>query len=283
MVDDANAVSQAEKGAQFAALHTGPPLLILPNAWDAASALLLQRAGFSAIATTSAGIGYSLGYPVGERMPREEMLRAVERMASRLSVPLSADMEAGFGAGPEAVAETVRHTIQAGAVGINIEDATYREDGQLVDLGLAAECIRAAREAADATHIPFIVNARTDVYWSKRTGPDAFDEALRRTQAYRAAGADCLFLPGVEDQALIAKLVAAIDGPLNLMAGSRIPPLPVLAEMGVRRVSLGAGVARAAYGVIGDIAEEVLGPGTFSFWDNIASHAELNNLLKDKH
>lgn len=157
-MDDGQAVSQVEKGARFVSLHAGPDLLLLPNAWDVASALLLQRAGFSAIATTSAGIGYSLGYPVGESIPRGEMLRAVERMASRLEVPLSADMEAGFGAGPEAIAETVRLTIQAGAVGINIEDSTYCE-GQLVEMGLAAECIQAAREAADATNIPFVVNA----------------------------------------------------------------------------------------------------------------------------
>lgn len=275
------ALSQTEKGGRFAALHRGPALLLLPNAWDVASALLLQRAGFPAIATTSAGIGYSLGYPVGEKMPRDEMLRAVERMASRLSVPLSADMEAGFGATPEDVAETVRLTIQAGAVGINIEDAAYRKDSPLIDMSLAVERIRAAREAADATGVPFTLNARTDVYWSGGSGSQAFDEAVRRANAYRAAGADCLFLPNVEDAALIRALVEAIDGPVNLMAGARMPAVPELQRLGVRRVSLGAGLARAAYGALGEAIAEINGPGTFSFWGRIASHAELNRLLTD--
>jgi 2-methylisocitrate lyase-like PEP mutase family enzyme len=271
--------SQAEKGARFAALHRGPDLLLLPNPWDVASALLMQRAGFAAVATTSAGIGYSLGYPVSEAMPRDEMLCAVERIASRLSIPLSADMEAGFGKTPEDVAETVRLTIQAGAVGINIEDASYRKDEPLIDLGLAAERIRAAREAADATGIPFVLNARTDVYWRGGTGPHAFDEAVRRANAYRAAGADCLFLPNVEDAALIRDLVRAIDGPLNLLAGARLPAVPELAALGVRRVSIGAGLARAAYGALDGTLAEIRDTGTFSFWSRLASHAELNRLL----
>lgn len=272
-------IPQAEKGARFAALHRGPDLLLLPNPWDATSALLMQRAGFVAVATTSAGIGYSLGYPVSEAMPRDEMLRAVERMASRLSIPLSADMEAGFGKTPEDVAETVRLTIQAGAVGINIEDASYRKDEPLIDPSLATERIRAAREAADATGIPFVLNARTDVYWRGGTGPQAFDDAVRRANAYRAAGADCLFLPNVEDSALIRELVRAIDGPLNLMAGARLPAVPELAALGVRRVSLGAGLARAAYGALDATLAEIRDTGTFSFWSRLASHAELNRLL----
>lgn len=273
-------MSQSDRGARFASLHDGPGILLLPNAWDVASALLMQRAGFPAIATTSAGIGYSLGYPVGEKMPRDEMLRAIERMSSRLSVPLSADMEAGFGQGPEAVGETVRLTIEAGAVGINIEDSGHGVDGRLIDKSLAAERIQAAREAADATGVPFVLNARTDVYWSKQSGPEAFEETVGRAHAYRAAGADCVFIPGVEETELIQQLVAAIGTPLNVMAGSRIPAASVLEKIGVRRVSLGAGIARASYGVINGILDEVSGPGTFSFWNDIASHAELNNLLK---
>jgi 2-methylisocitrate lyase-like PEP mutase family enzyme len=272
-------IPQAEKGARFAALHRGPDLLLLPNPWDVTSALLMQRAGFVAVATTSAGIGYSLGYPVSEAMPRDEMLRAVERMASRLSIPLSADMEAGFGKTPEDVAETVRLTIQAGAVGINIEDASYRKDEPLIDPSLATERIRAAREAADATGIPFVLNARTDVYWRGGTGPQAFDDAVRRANAYRAAGADCLFLPNVEDPTLIRELVRAIDAPLNLMAGARLPAVPELAALGVRRVSLGAGLARAAYGALDTTLAEIRDTGTFSFWSRLASHAELNRLL----
>lgn len=274
-------ISQNERGTRFAALHHGPGIFIIPNAWDAASALLLQRAGFASIATTSAGIGYSLGYPVGESMPRDEMLRAVERMASCLSVPLSADMESGFGGTPDDVAETVRLTIEAGAVGVNIEDASYLQDEPLIDMGLAVERLQAAREASDAAGISFVLNARTDVYWCGQSGAAAFDEAVRRANAYRAAGADCLFLPNVEEKSLIRALVEAIDGPINLMAGMRIPPVPELAELGVRRVSLGAGMARAAYGALDAVIAEVKGPGTFTFWESIASHAELNRLLSD--
>lgn len=272
---------QSEKGSQFAALHSASHVFVLPNAWDAASALLLQEAGFPAIATTSAGIGYSLGYPVGEAMPREDMLRAVERMATCLSVPLSADMEAGFGATPEEVAQTVRLTIEAGAVGINIEDASYQKDQPLIDMKLAVERILAAREAADGSGIEFVLNARTDVYWRGLTGSQAFDEAVARAQAYRSAGADCLFLPNVEEKTLIQELVAAIDGPINLMAGARIPSVAELDAIGVRRVSLGAGMARAAYGALDPVIAEVKGSGTFSFWKNIASHAELNRLLSN--
>lgn len=270
---------QREKADRFRARHVEGDILVLPNAWDVASALLLERAGFPAVATTSAGIGYTLGYPVGEAMPRQEMVDAVARIAGRLSVPVTADMEAGFGAEPEDVAETVRLTVGAGAVGINIEDGSYRTEVPLIEMPRAIDRIRAAREAADAADVPIVINARTDVFWTGGDGPAAFDEAVRRANAYRAAGADCMFVPLANDAELIRRLVAAIDGPLNVMASATTPSVPELAALGVRRVSVGAAMARAAYAALETAAAELIGDGTLAFAERIASHAALNRLL----
>lgn len=189
--------------------------------------MLLARAGFKAIATTSAGVGYTGGYPVGEVMPLDEMLGDVKRMADRIAtemdVALSADIESGYGIAPEQIADTVTKTIAAGAVGINIEDTDHRQPKTLFDFELAVERIAAARAAADATGIPFVLNARTDAYWHNGTGGGeaVHDDTLRRAEAFRAAGADCIFVPGPADRDVIARLAADIDAPLNVMGGAK--------------------------------------------------------------
>ncbi|MFT7572617.1 MAG: 2-methylisocitrate lyase-like PEP mutase family enzyme, partial [Paracoccaceae bacterium] len=252
------------------------------------SALLLARAGFKAIATTSAGVGYTGGYPVGEVMPLDEMLSDVKRMADRIGaemdVALSADMESGYGIAPEQIADTVTRTIAAGAVGINIEDTDHRQPKTLFDFNLAVERIAAARAAADATGIPFVLNARTDAYWHSGTGDgsgtNVHDDTLRRAEAFKAAGADCIFVPGPADRDLIARLAADIDAPLNVMGGAKSPPVDVLAEIGVRRVTVGAIMARATYHTLEQAANELRDSGTFGFADGVMSHADLNGLMK---
>lgn len=270
---------QADFGRTFRERHRQPEILVLPNAWDVASALLLEKAGFEAVATTSAGIGYTAGYPVGEVMPLDEMLQAVERIVRRLGVPLSVDMEAGYGTAPEDVARTVARTVEAGAVGINIEDTDPRGSKELFEVALSVERIAAAREAADAAGIPFVVNARTDGYWNGGADAATHDDAVARSNAYAAAGADCIFIPGVLDPGTIRRLVSALDGPLNIMGGPGAPPVGTLGELGVRRVTVGAMFARAAYRRLEDAARELRETGTFGFADEIASHAELNRMM----
>jgi len=268
------------KAERLLALHSGPELLVLANAWDVASAVIVATAGFPAIATTSAGVAFSLGYPDGERIGRDEMLAVVRRIAAAVELPVTADMEAGYGREPARVAETVRLTIEAGAVGANIEDSTDGPSHSLLDLTLATERIRAAREAADRAGVAFVINARTDPYMSPGgKGSAAFDEAVKRANAYRAAGARCLFVPGVSDAELIARLVKAIDGPLNVLAGPKAPPVPALKALGVRRVSVGSGLSRATLALVRRAAEELRGLGTYGFAQDAIPHAEMNRLL----
>jgi 2-methylisocitrate lyase-like PEP mutase family enzyme len=269
------------KAEKLLALHAGPKLLLLPNAWDVASAVVLVLAGFPAIATTSAGVAFSLGYADGQRISRAEMADAVRRIAGRVEVPVSADMEGGYGLKPEAVAETVRATLQAGAVGANIEDSIDDPKNPLIDFSLAVERIRAAREAADTAGIPFVVNARTDPYMIPGDkGAAAFDEAVRRANAFRKAGADCIFVPGVSDRETIARLVKSIGAPINILGGPKTPSIPALESLGVRRVTLGGSLERATLGLVRRAAEELRGPGTFTFADLAVPHAEMNKLLE---
>src|SRR5439155_22276327 len=184
-----SATTQAQQAERFRALHTGPGLLVLPNAWDAISARLIEEAGFPAIATSSAGVAWALGYADGERISRGEMLAVVRRIASIVRVPVTADMEAGYGTTPEAAAETARGVIAAGAMGLNLEDGT--NDGRLVDVGLQQDRIRAMREAGAAAGVPLVINARTDAFEVKDWSPtERLTAAVRRANAYRAAGAD---------------------------------------------------------------------------------------------
>jgi 2-methylisocitrate lyase-like PEP mutase family enzyme len=250
--------SQASKAIQFRELHRGPGALILPNAWDVASARVFEDAGFPAIATTSAGIAFSLGYPDGQRIPREEMLARIGRIARAVRVPVTADIEAGYGSSAEAAAATTLELIQAGAVGMNLEDASGSPDEPLIDLQLAVEKIKAARAAAVQLHVEIVVNARTDVYLLPGGNPDAYySEALRRLVAYREAGADCVFAPGLKDADTIGRLVQAVNCPLNILAGPGTPSIPELEKLGVARVSLGSGPMRATLGLLQRVAEEL--------------------------
>jgi 2-methylisocitrate lyase-like PEP mutase family enzyme len=252
----------AVKAETLRRLHVDGPMLVLPNAWDAGSARIFVEAGFRALATTSAGIAFSLGYPDGERISRDEMLAAVARITRRSAVPITADMEAGYGLAPEAVAETVRRVIDAGAVGMNLEDRV--DEKRLIDFSLAVERVQAARAAADAAGIPFVLNARTDAFEAPEIPRDQrLAEAVRRGKAFRGAGADSIFVPFVGDRDTIEQLVQQIPAPVNILGTPNAPTLKELAVLGVRRVTFGSAPMRATLGLVRRMAREWKDRGTY--------------------
>jgi len=272
--------AQRRRGETFRRLHSGKPILVLPNVWDVASARIVEQAGFPAIATSSAGVAFALGYPDGEVISREEMAAAVARITAHVAVPVTADMESGYGRRPEDAAATVRAAIAAGAVGMNFEDSPGERGEPLLPETQQVERVRAARQAADASGVPFVLNARTDVFLEQVGEPAArVEHAVRRLNAYRAAGADCLFAPGVTDADTIATLVRQVKGPLNVLASAASPPVPELERLGVARVSLGSGPMRAGLTALKRLTEELRGAGTYGALAGAIPHAELNRLL----
>jgi len=255
------------RAAVFRALHQGPTILVVPNAWDAVSARLFGTAGFACVGTTSAGIAWSLGYPDGQKIPRDEMIAAIARIAHATSLPVTADIEAGYGVSPESVAEMVRLAIAAGAVGVNIEDATGDGgDSQLFEISLQRERLAAAREAADAgvgRAAGAVVNARTDVFWLA-VGPEhtRLARCLDRLDVFRDAGADCVFVPRVQSPDLIAAIVKRAGLPLNVLASATGPDVGALQVLGVARVSVGSGIAREAAAAV-QRAAHMLSRGNF--------------------
>ena len=271
-----NVEAQKAKADAFRAMHRSQQILLLPNAWDVASARVVQQAGFGAVATTSAGIAFTLGYPDGQRISREQMLAVVGRIATAVKVPVTADVEAGYGDRPEDAARTARDVIAAGAVGINLEDASGGRQHPLLDLALQVERVTAVRE------LPIVLNARTDVYLREAGAPEKrYDEALRRLAAFRDAGADCVFVPGLRDAAIIGRLAKDLKCPLNILAGPGTPPVPELQKLGVARVSLGSGPMRAALGLLRRIAEELKGTGTYKSLEDAISFADINRMMDD--
>jgi 2-methylisocitrate lyase-like PEP mutase family enzyme len=256
------------------ALHQNNTL-ILPNAWDAASARIIQHAAFSAIATTSAGIAFSLGYPDGQRISREEMLAVVARIAKTVKLPVTADAEAGYGPRPKDAARTARDVLAVGAVGMNLEDATGNPERPLFDLTLQVERIHAVRE------LPIVLNARTDVYLLE-IGPQEkrYDETLRRLSAYRDAGAGCVFVPGLRDPAIIGRLVKDLQCPVNILVGPGSPSIPELQKLGVARVSVGSAAMRATLGLLRRIAEELKTSGTYATLEGGIPFADVNRLME---
>lgn len=262
-------------------LHAEARPLVLANAWDAASARIFEEAGFPAIATTSAGIAFAHGYADRERIPRLEMAQAIRRIAESVRVPVTADVEAGYGGRATDVAETVLAILEAGAVGMNLEDATHSEKKPLFEAAAQADRIRAARAAAAEAGVPLVLNARTDVFLTAACPEERrLDETLRRANLYLEAGADCIFVPGVSDRERIGALVKGIRGPLNILAGPGVPPVSELGALGVARVSVGSGPMRAAMGLVRRIAQELRGAGTYgALLDGAVPYAEMNRIL----
>ena len=271
---------QSAAAERFRALHRPGTPVVLPNVWDVASARIVESAGFPALATTSAGVAYAAGYPDGERIPRDRMVEAVARICARVRIPVTADMEAGHGGSPEEVRRTALAVLDAGAVGLNIEDSKDDET-VLIDPSLQAEKIRAVREAGTERGVEIVINARTDVFFSpSMRGLDQVEEAARRAAAYRAAGADCIFVPGVKDPQTISALVERLACPVNVLAMPDSPPSAELARLGVARISLGSGPMRAAMTQLRRLVREVLASGTWSELEGIISHAKMQELMK---
>lgn len=272
---------QVTKAKSFRAMHNGREILLLPNVWDVASARIVEDAGYGAVATTSAGIAFALGYPDGEKISRDEMLDAVARIARAVKVPVTADVESGYGSTPEDAKRTALAVIEAGAVGMNLEDATGESGNPLADLSAQLEKIRAVREAAASAGVPLVLNARTDVYLLQvGEASGRYDETVRRLSAYRDAGADCVFAPGLRDVATIKRLAADVKCPLNILAGPGSPSIPELRAVGVARVSLGSGPMRASMGTLRGIAQELKSSGTYERLKDVPTHAEMNQLMK---
>jgi 2-methylisocitrate lyase-like PEP mutase family enzyme len=270
-----------KKAEAFRRMHDRSRILLLPNAWDAMSARIFEAAGFRAIATTSAGVSYAVGYPDGELIPRDEMIAAVARIARCVDVPVTADMESGFGQTPADVAETVRLVIGAGAVGVNLEDTVHGAGRTLLEIAAATERIRSARAAAQAAGVPIVINARTDVYLLGIGEKAArFDHAVSRLNAYRAAGADCLYAMGYLDPDTIGRLVKAVNGPLNVIGVSGMPPVAELERLGVARVSTASGPTRVAMTATRKSADELMRTGNFDvFGADTMSHQDANALM----
>ena len=261
--------SSVAAASDFLALHHGPGF-VLPNAWDRGSARILEQVGFPALATTSAGIAFALGQPDAS-IDRDTMLEHLAQIVSSVVIPVSADLEAGYGASPDDVARTVARVAELGVVGANLEDQV---DAALFEVDEAAARIAAARDAAPAG--TFVINARTDTYFGAGA-VDRFAETIERATRYVEAGADCVFVPGVDDADTIRRLAAEIPAPLNIVAGltSTMLDAPTLFSLGVRRVSLGGGIARAALSLVERAGRELLEFGTLGFLEGAISYGEL--------
>jgi 2-methylisocitrate lyase-like PEP mutase family enzyme len=271
-----------ENAAQFRDMHLGGEMVVLPNAWDHASAALMIEAGYPVIATTSAGVAFARGYPDGERMTREAMLEICGEIARQSRVPVTADLEAGYGPAPEDVAATVRDAIDVGLVGCNIEDADP-DTGALFSLEDAVERISAGHAAAQALGVPFVLNARADPYL-KPVGDaeDNFQEAVRRCNAYLAAGATSAYVPGPGDAETVARLVEAVEGPLNILgslAGRPGLSISEYARLGVRRISIGGSLMLAAATFTRDAVVAMREEGRLDFASGAITNGRLNKLM----
>jgi 2-methylisocitrate lyase-like PEP mutase family enzyme len=243
---------------------------VIPNAWDAGSARILEQVGFPAIATTSAGIAWACGIPDGGAMDRDTMLDHIGRIVAAVGVPVTADLEAGYGDTADDVGRTVARVVELGVVGANLEDA--RSIG-LFGIDEAADRIAAARAAAPRG--TFVLNARTDTYFGGVTG-EPFAETVERAERYVEAGADCIFVPGVVEEDTLRRLAVAIPAPLNIVAGlANSIDAPTLLSLGVRRVSLGGSLARATLTMVERAGRELLEYGTLGFLDGAIGYADL--------
>jgi 2-methylisocitrate lyase-like PEP mutase family enzyme len=273
------------RGQAFLDLHRAARGFVMPNAWDAGSAVLLASEGFASVGTTSAGIAFSLGKPdynvrdVRLAVTRDEMLDAIRRIAAAVPIPVNADLEAGYGDTPEQVADTVRLAIAAGAAGGNIEDSDSARGG-LFDEAAAVDRISAAREAITASGRPFVLNARTDAF--QLGGDNALRIAIERGNKFLQAGADCVFTPGVTDVARARTLATEIAGPLNLVIGLNEATASAfsLIDAGVQRISVGGSIARSVLGLVRRSAQELREHGTVSYAAQQIPQPELNAVFE---
>jgi 2-methylisocitrate lyase-like PEP mutase family enzyme len=298
----------AQKASRLLELHHASQPLVLINAWDAASAAMVEHCGLPAVATSSAALANALGFPDGQYLPWEQMLEAVARVCRAVKVPVTADIESGFAADVAALETSITQIIHAGAVGVNLEDvmpanaafknesakqaeANVRHGSPLFPLPEQIARIQAARRAAQTAGIHLVVNARTDAYWQAGVEPaEAMRGTLERGKAYLQAGADCIFIPGLRKpehiKTVIDHLTAGIQdavhrvSPVNILAGPGVPSIPELAELGVKRVSYGSGPHRAAMGLLRRMADEARTSGTYAaLTEGAVPYEEMNGLM----
>lgn len=270
-------LTQAEKGRAFRALHAGGSAFIIPNPWDVGTARILAHLGFEALATTSAGYAFSVGQR-DNTIDRRDMIAHVSAIASATDLPVSADLENGFGDAPKIVAETITLAANAGLVGGSIEDATGHSEHPIYDLQHAVERVRAAAEAARALPFTFTLTGRAENYLHGRPN---LEDTIKRLQAYQEAGADVLYAPGLTGKDEIAALVRSVDRPVNVLMGLQGVQLTlaILSTIGVKRVSVGSALSRAALGAFLRAAREMREHGTFAFADEAVSYSDISTMF----
>jgi 2-methylisocitrate lyase-like PEP mutase family enzyme len=270
--------TQMEKGQAFRALHQRKGVFLIPNPWDAGTARMLERLGFEALATTSAGFAFSVGQQ-DNTVDRLAVMRHLVAISSASNLPVSGDLGNGFGDAPEIAAEAIRLAADSGVVGGSIEDSTGRANQPLYDHKVAAGRVRAAAEAARALPFPFTLTARAENYL---VGKPDLKDTIKRLQLYQEAGADVLYAPGLVSREDIATVVRSVDRPVNVLMGLKgvSLSLDILADMGVRRVSVGSALSRVAIGAFLRAAREMKERGTFGFVEDAANSGEISDLLK---
>lgn len=268
---------QAEMAKQFLARHRATPVLLLPNVWDGMSARLFVAAGFDALATTSGGVAWALGYRDGEVAPWAEVAAATARIVRCARVPVTADIEAGYGRTPAEVGDRVAEIVQAGVIGINLEDGLH---GAIRDIEEAVARIGAAREAAQRQDVPIVINARCDVFFLKQGDAERqFAEAVRRCEAYRLAGADCVYPFGLRDPITIAAFAKAVDMPVNITGRPGMPDAGALEQMGVARITIASAPALVAMSAIQKVATELKAGKGFASLTAPLRHPDAQNLF----
>ena len=271
---------QSTKAEALRQLHHGERAVVFPNVWDATSARVVEELGYPAVATTSAGIANMLGYPDGQNISRDEMLSIVGLIARVVKVPVTADMEAGYANTADQMYETATALIYSGGVGLNLEDSEKGES-RLIDLPLYLEKVAAVREAGAKLAVKLVLNARTDAYWWKGAqSATRLSETIKRSNAFRQAGADCVFVPGLKDLNEIRTFLKESPGPLNILGGPGMPSIPELEAAGVRRVSIGSGGYRTAIGIMQKVAQQLKEQGTYGLIDEHAIPFALSQLLQ---
>lgn len=277
-----NSKEQSLKAETFHRLHQQPSTFVLPNAWDVISAKMFEECGFKSIGTTSAGIAASLGYLDGQSIPLNKMVETIENIAKSVNVPVSADIEAGYGQTVDEVLETVKAVAAAGAIGINLEDGSGDPNRPIFEISSQKEKISAIKELSESRNMPLFINARTDIYWLNiGDSPTLLQEALKRAKAYQAAGADCIFIPGLTDMKIIKKIREEISCPINLLVDPEMPSLTELSNIGIERLSCGSVPFRATLTYLRTISEEIVNRQTFHQMTNgdVLSYRRLTEFI----
>lgn len=277
VVDKARQKQMAEA---FRARHRAPPLLLLPNCWDPMSARLFAAAGFDALATTSGGVAWALGYPDGEQAPWQEVVAATARIARSVDVPVTADIEAGYGATPAELGAHVAEIIRAGVVGFNLEDGLH---GPIRSVEDAVARLRAAREAAQQEGVPAVINARCDIFYLQLGEENArFQATVDRCKAYLAAGADCVYPFGLRDPAVIAEFVKAVGAPVNITGRAGMPDAAAFERMGVARITIASAPTLVVMSALQKLATDLRATGSFDGLAATMRHPDAQKLFQKR-